>query len=51
MDEAYEFVKSQVQEGKIILFVGTKNKLKRQSKKKQKDVVCTISIKGGLVDF
>ena len=24
MDEAYEFVKSQVQEGKIILFVGTK---------------------------
>ena len=28
IDEAYEFIKEQVEEGKTVLFVGTKNKLK-----------------------
>ena len=49
IDEAYAFVKSVVEAGGNILFVGTKNKLKTQLSKKLKELVCSIWVTVGLV--
>lgn len=47
LDEAYEFIRSQAEEGKTVLFVGTKNKHKSALKKLQKNAECSMLIKDG----
>ncbi len=47
IDEAYAFVKELAEEGKDILFIGTKNKHKNVLKKLLKRVVCSMLIKDG----
>lgn len=48
VDKAYLFVRDVVASGKNVLFVGTKNKLLKQLKKKQKDAECFMLIQDGL---
>jgi SSU ribosomal protein S2P len=47
IDEAYAVMKEIVANGGEVLFVGTKNKPKKQLKQKQRDVVCIMLIKDG----
>ena len=42
VEEAYNLTKKVVAKGGYVLFVGTKNKSKKQLNKKLKDVECTI---------
>lgn len=41
VDDAYNYVKNASQEGAVVLFVGTKNKLQKQLKKKLSALVNT----------
>lgn len=47
VEEAYNFVRDQVKMGKDVLFVGTKNKLRKPSSKKLNVAACTTSINVG----
>ena len=47
LDEAYAFVKEQVEEGKTVLFVGTKKQAQECMKEAQSSVVCTMLTKDG----
>ena len=40
IDEAYEFIKEQVEEGKTVLFVGTSSRLHERCSNKEWNVLC-----------
>lgn len=48
-NQAYEVVRELAKDGAKVLFVGTKNKLKKQSKKLHLNLVLTTSITDGSV--
>lgn len=46
-EEAYNFVREIAAEGKSVLFVGTKSRLRRRLSRKPKDAGCTMSTTDG----